>query len=159
MFADQMLGHKLVTKQTGAAGKICNAVYICERKYVRREYYFAVLMDRASQGPVMVASSQGGVDIEAVAAENPDAILQLPIDINKGVDRAAVRNLAERLGFTPKCVDPATDTMIKLYDLFMQKDATMVEINPMAESADHEGKQSLLCLHSIFGSKQFTTGI
>ena len=49
MFADKMLGHKLVTKQTGAAGKICNAVYICERKYVRREYYFAVLMDRASE--------------------------------------------------------------------------------------------------------------
>ncbi|KAF9341653.1 Succinate--CoA ligase [ADP-forming] subunit beta, mitochondrial [Linnemannia elongata] len=121
MFADQMLGHKLVTKQTGAAGKICNAVYICERKYVRREYYFAVLMDRKSQGPVMVASSQGGVDIESVAAENPEAILQLPIDINKGVDRAAVRDLAERMGFTPKC-----------------KDATMVEINPMAESADHE---------------------
>ena len=55
MFADQMLGHKLVTKQTGAAGKICNAVYICERKYVRREYYFAVLMDRASE--VHVSSS------------------------------------------------------------------------------------------------------
>ncbi|KAF9987220.1 Succinate--CoA ligase [ADP-forming] subunit beta, mitochondrial [Modicella reniformis] len=138
MFADQMLGHKLVTKQTGAAGKICNSVYICERKYVRREYYFAVLMDRQSQGPVMVASSQGGVDIESVAAENPEAILQLPIDINKGVDRAAVRDLAERMGFTPKCVDQATDTMIKLYELFMQKDATMVEINPMAESADHE---------------------
>ncbi|KAG0212475.1 Succinate--CoA ligase [ADP-forming] subunit beta, mitochondrial [Mortierella sp. GBA30] len=138
MFADQMLGHKLVTKQTGAAGKICNAVYICERKYVRREYYFAVLMDRKSEGPVMVASSQGGVDIESVAAENPEAILQLPIDINKGVDRAAVRDLAERMGFTPKCVDQATDTMINLYDLFMQKDATMVEINPMAESADHE---------------------
>jgi len=141
MFAEQMLGHKLVTKQTGAGGKICNSVYICERQYVRREYYFAVLMDRKSQGPVMVASSQGGVDIESVAAENPDAILQLPIDINKGVDRAAVRDLAERMGFTPKCVDQATDTMINLYDLFMQKDATMVEINPMAESADHEGKQ------------------
>ncbi|KAG0010551.1 Succinate--CoA ligase [ADP-forming] subunit beta, mitochondrial, partial [Entomortierella chlamydospora] len=138
MFADQMLGHKLVTKQTGAHGKICNAVYICERKYVRREYYFAVLMDRKSQGPVMVASSQGGVDIESVAAENPEAILQLPIDINKGVDRAAVRDLAERMGFTPKCIDQATDTMINLYDLFIQKDATMVEINPMAESSDHE---------------------
>ncbi|KAF8975243.1 Succinate--CoA ligase [ADP-forming] subunit beta, mitochondrial [Entomortierella lignicola] len=138
MFADQMLGHKLVTKQTGAAGKICNAVYICERKYVRREYYFAVLMDRKSQGPVMVASSQGGVDIESVAAENPEAILQLPIDINKGVDRAAVRDLAVRMGFTPKCIDQATDTMINLYDLFIQKDATMVEINPMAESSDHE---------------------
>ncbi|KAG0285934.1 beta' subunit [Linnemannia gamsii] len=138
MFAEQMLGYKLVTKQTGAGGKVCNSVYICERQYVRREYYFAVLMDRKSQGPVMVASSQGGVDIESVAAENPEAILQLPIDINKGTDRAAVRDLAERMGFTPKCVDQATDTMIKLYDLFIEKDATMVEINPMAESADHE---------------------
>ncbi|KAG0325327.1 Succinate--CoA ligase [ADP-forming] subunit beta, mitochondrial [Dissophora globulifera] len=138
MFAEKMLGHTLVTKQTGAAGKICNVVYICERKYVRREYYFAVLMDRKSQGPVMVASSQGGVDIESVAAENPEAILQLPIDIEKGVDRAAVRDLAVRMGFTPRCVDQATDTMIKLYELFMSKDATMVEINPMAESADHE---------------------
>ncbi|KAK3814112.1 MAG: ATP-grasp domain-containing protein [Benniella sp.] len=138
MFAEQMLGHKLVTKQTGASGKICNAVYICERQYVRREYYFAVLMDRKSQGPVMVASSQGGVDIESVAAENPEAILQLPIDIDKGIDRAAVRGLAERMGFTPRCLEQATDTMINLYDLFMQKDATLVEINPMAESADHE---------------------
>jgi succinyl-CoA synthetase beta subunit len=139
MFAEKMLGYKLVTKQTGAGGKICNSVYICERQYVRREYYFAVLMDRKSQGPVMVASSQGGVDIESVAAENPEAILQLPIDINKGADRAAVRDLAQRMGFTPKCVDQATDTMIRLYDLFMEKDATMVEINPMAESANHEG--------------------
>ncbi|KAG0253491.1 Succinate--CoA ligase [ADP-forming] subunit beta, mitochondrial, partial [Linnemannia exigua] len=138
MFAEKMLGHKLVTKQTGAGGKICNSVYICERQYVRREYYFAVLMDRKSQGPVMVASSQGGVDIESVAAENPEAILQLPIDIEKGVDRTAVRDLAERMGFTPKCVDQATNTMVKLYDLFIEKDATMVEINPMAESADHE---------------------
>lgn len=146
MFAEKMLGHKLVTKQTGAAGKVCNSVYICERKYVRREYYFAVLMDRKSQGPVMVASSQGGVDIESVAAENPDAILQLPVDINKGADRAAVRDLAERMGFTPKCVDKATDTMIKLYELFMDKDATMVEINPMAESADHEGNRCYLDL-------------
>ncbi|KAF9099542.1 hypothetical protein BGX23_001183 [Mortierella sp. AD031] len=138
MFAEKMLDRKLVTKQTGAAGKICNSVYICERQYVRREYYFAVLKDRKSQGPVMVASSQGGVDIESVAAESPEAILQLPIDINKGADRAAVRDLAGRIGFTPKCVDQATDTMLKLYDLFIQKDATMVEINPMAESADHE---------------------
>ncbi|KAF9100989.1 hypothetical protein BGX29_006095 [Mortierella sp. GBA35] len=134
----KMLDHKLVTKQTDAAGKICNSVYICERQYVRREYYFAVLMDRKSQSPVMVASSQGGTDIESVAAESPEAILQLPIDINKGADRAAVRDLAGRIGFTPKCVDQATDTMLKLYDLFIQKDATMVEINPMAESADHE---------------------
>ncbi|KAF9547344.1 beta' subunit [Mortierella hygrophila] len=144
MFAGMMIGHKLVTKQTGAAGKVCNSVYICERQFVRREYYFAVLMDRKSQGPVMVASSQGGVDIESVATENPEAILQLPIDINKGAGRAAAKDLAKRIGFTPKCVDQAIDTMIKLYELFMEKDATMVEINPMAASADHE----VMCMNA-----------
>ena len=141
---------KLVTKQTGAARKVCNSVYIYERQYVRREYYFVVLMDRKSQGPVMVASSQGGVDIESIAAENPEAILQLPININKGADRAAVRDLAERMEITPKCVDRATDTMIKLYELFMEKDATMVEINPMSESADHEGNRRYLELADAY---------
>ncbi|KAJ1933531.1 succinate--CoA ligase beta chain, partial [Linderina pennispora] len=62
--AQQMIGHKIFTKQTGAHGKPCNKVFIVERKYVRREYYFAILMDRATQGPVIVASSEGGVDIE-----------------------------------------------------------------------------------------------
>ncbi|KAF9427817.1 Succinate--CoA ligase [ADP-forming] subunit beta, mitochondrial, partial [Entomortierella beljakovae] len=138
VLAEQMIGHKLVTKQTGAGGKICNSVYICEREYVRREYYFAVLMDRKSQGPVMVASSQGGVDIEGVAAESPEAILTLPIDINQGADRNAVRNLAVKMGFTRKCVEEATDTMMKIYDLFIKKDATMVEINPMAETVNSE---------------------
>ncbi|KAK9764421.1 succinate--CoA ligase beta chain [Basidiobolus ranarum] len=63
MFAEQMLGHKLVTKQTGAKGRECNAVYVVEREFVRREYYFAILMDRQTGGPVLVATSQGGVDI------------------------------------------------------------------------------------------------
>ena len=62
--AGKMLGAKLITKQTGAGGRLCNSVYICERKFARREFYLAVLMDRASQGPVIVSSSQGGMDIE-----------------------------------------------------------------------------------------------
>ena len=80
MFADQMIGHKLITKQTGAAGRLCNAVFIVERKFARREFYLAILMDRGSQGPVIVASSQGGMDIETVAKENPEAIITTPID-------------------------------------------------------------------------------
>merc|ERR1712000_446480 len=71
MFAEQMIGHKLVTKQTGAAGRLCNSVYICERKFARREFYLAILMDRQSQTPVIVSSSQGGMDIETVAKETP----------------------------------------------------------------------------------------
>ncbi|OZJ06701.1 Succinate--CoA ligase [ADP-forming] subunit beta, mitochondrial [Bifiguratus adelaidae] len=142
MFAEQMLGHKLITKQTGAAGKPCNAVFICERKFVRREYYFAILMDRKTAGPVLVASSQGGVDIESVAAENPDAIITMPVDINTGLTRQQAVDLAEKVGFSPKCVDSAADTFEKLYKLFIEKDATQVEINPMAESSEHE----VLCM-------------
>ncbi|CAG8551440.1 4575_t:CDS:2, partial [Gigaspora margarita] len=141
-FAKQMLGHKLITKQTGSAGKICNSVYIVERKFVRREYYFAILQDRKTQGPVIVASSQGGVDIESVAAENPDAILTLGVDINVGLKKDDALSLAEKLGFSPKIRDEAADMMQKLYKLFIDKDCTQVEINPMAESVEHE----VLCM-------------
>ncbi|KAL1922752.1 uncharacterized protein VTP21DRAFT_9128 [Calcarisporiella thermophila] len=140
--ASKMLGHRLITKQTGAQGKLCNAVYICERKYARREYYFAILMDRKTQRPVIVASSQGGVDIEGVAAENPEAILTLPVDINTGLRPEDARDLAKRLGFSPKGIDQAADAMLNLYRLFREKDATQVEINPMSETPDHE----VLCM-------------
>lgn len=75
--AKQMLGAHLVTKQTGAEGKPCNTVMICERLYLRREAYFAILMDRESAGPVMVASPAGGMDIEKVAAETPELIFKV----------------------------------------------------------------------------------
>src|SRR6202035_1556821 len=136
-FASQMIGQKLVTKQTGPAGKICNAVYICEKKYIRREYYLAILMDRATQGPMIVGSSQGGVDIETVAAENPEAILTLPVNIADGLAREDALGLAKRMDFAPQCVEEAADTIMKLYQIFVEKDATQIEINPLAESSDH----------------------
>ncbi|EMR68667.1 putative succinyl- ligase subunit beta protein [Eutypa lata UCREL1] len=114
MFADQMIGHKLMTKQTGAAGRLCNSVYICERKFARREFYLAILMDRGSQGPVIVSSSQGGMDIEGVAKENPDAIKTTYIDINKGVTDEIARDVATSLGFSEQCVEDAKDTIQKL---------------------------------------------
>jgi len=139
MFAEKMLGHKLITKQTGAAGRACDAVYIVEREYSRREFYFAILYDRKSQGPVLVASAQGGVDIEGVAAESPEAILTESIDINKGLDLAQAKKLAERVGFSGSTVEDAATTMVKLYKLFTEHDATLVEINPMAISNAGKG--------------------
>ncbi|KAI9314407.1 hypothetical protein BX666DRAFT_1879475 [Dichotomocladium elegans] len=140
--AEKMLGHKLITKQTGAAGKPCNAVYICERKYARNEYYFAILMDRKAAGPVVVASSEGGVDIETVAKENPDAIVTMPVDIKVGLTSEQAKELAQRVGFSPVAVDKAAETFQNLYKLFIEKDATQVEINPLSESSDHE----VLCM-------------
>ncbi|KAL4734959.1 hypothetical protein BDV11DRAFT_197059 [Aspergillus similis] len=138
MFASQMIGHKLITKQTGAAGRLCNAVFIVERKFARREFYLAVLMDRQTQGPVIVASSQGGMDIEAVAKENPDAIITTPIDINVGVTDAIATKIANELGFSEQCVDDARKTIQNLYKAFMETDATQIEINPLSETSDHQ---------------------
>jgi succinyl-CoA synthetase beta subunit len=147
MFADQMIGHKLVTKQTGAAGRLCNSVYICERKFARREFYLAILMDRASQGPVIVSSSQGGMDIEGVAKENPEAIHTTYIDINKGVTDDIARGIATQLGFSEQCIEDAKDTIQKLYQIFLEKDATQIEINPLSETSDHQ----VLCMDAKFG--------
>jgi len=138
MFADQMIGHRLVTKQTGAKGRLCNSVYICERKFARREFYLAILMDRASQSPVIVASSQGGMDIETVAKDTPEAIITTTIDINKGVTDEIARNIATELGFSEQCIEDAKSTIQKLYKVFMEKDATQIEINPLSETSDHE---------------------
>ena len=138
MFADQMIGHKLITKQTGAGGRLCNAVYICERKFARREFYLAILMDRQTQGPVIIASSQGGMDIETVAKEFPEAIITTYIDINKGVTDDVARNIAHDLGFSEQCIEDAKDTIQKLYKIFMEKDATQIEINPLSETNDHQ---------------------
>lgn len=138
MFADQMIGHKLVTKQTGAQGRLCSSVYICERKFARREFYLAILMDRASQSPMIIASSQGGMDIETVAKESPEAILTTPISIHTGVTDEIARKIANDIGFSPQCITEAATTIQKLYQVFMDKDATQIEINPLSETSDHQ---------------------
>ncbi|XP_074160834.1 succinate--CoA ligase [ADP-forming] subunit beta, mitochondrial [Sminthopsis crassicaudata] len=132
----QMIGKKLFTKQTGEKGRICNNVLVCERRYPRREYYFAITMERTFQGPVLIGSSQGGVNIEDVAAENPEAIFKEPIDIMEGIKMEQAVRLARNMGFPSNLVDSAAENMMKLYELFLKYDATMVEINPMVEDAD-----------------------
>jgi succinyl-CoA synthetase beta subunit len=137
-----MIGHKLITKQTGAAGRPCNAVYIVERKFARREFYLAILMDRQRQGPVIVASSQGGMDIEEVAKQNPAAIKTYPIDIHKGVTDDLAQQIAQEIGFSEQSVETAAGEIQKLYKLFKERDATQIEINPWSETTDHE----VLCM-------------
>ncbi|KAJ5895419.1 hypothetical protein N7495_007110 [Penicillium taxi] len=138
MFAEQMIGHKLITKQTGAAGRQCDSVLICERKFARREFYLAVLMDRATQSPVIVSSSQGGMDIETVAKETPDAITTTPINIHVGVTDEIARTIATDLGFSAQCIEEAKTTIQNLYRVFMERDATQLEINPLSETSDHQ---------------------
>lgn len=147
LLAENMIGHKLITKQTGAGGRLCSSVYICERKFARREFYLAVLMDRASQGPVIVSSSQGGMDIEGVAKENPDAIHTTYIDINVGVTDEMALDIANKLGFSEQCIPEAKETIQNLYKIFCEKDATQIEINPLSETSDHK----VMCMDAKFG--------
>ncbi|KAG6381402.1 succinyl-CoA synthetase beta chain SSC-beta [Boletus reticuloceps] len=146
--AREMIGAKLITKQTGSAGRICNAVMLAERRDPAHEYYVAILNDRVTQGPVLVASSQGGMNIEEVAAKDPHAIITIPIDAEKGVDPAAALELAQTLGFKDATTQKeAADIFVTLYKLFKDKDATQIEINPMAETTDGR----VLCMDAKLG--------
>ncbi|KAG8953274.1 hypothetical protein FRC04_002684 [Tulasnella sp. 424] len=146
--AGKMIGSKLITKQTGEKGRICNAVMLAERRDPSHEYYVAVLNDRATAGPVLVASAQGGMNIEEVAAKDPSAIITTPIDFEKGLDKQTALGLAKKLGFkTEQTQKEAADTFINLYKIFKDKDATQIEINPMAETQDGH----VLCMDAKFG--------
>ena len=140
--ASKMLGHNLITKQSGAQGRPVHCVAVTERFYIRRETYFAIAMDRASNGPVIVASRAGGMDIETVAHETPDAIIRVPVDIHKGISTEQCAAIADKLGFTGKNRAEAMDQFKKLYDLFIAQDATLLEINPLVETNDG----TVLCL-------------
>jgi succinyl-CoA synthetase beta subunit len=130
-----LIGDFLITKQTGAEGRICNSVMVTERKYTRKEYYLAFTNDRKFNGPVLIASTEGGVNIEEIAASNPDAIQTFPIDIIGGLTKEMALDIAVKLHIPAEDQEEVSETLIKLYNLFLSKDATMVEINPFAEDA------------------------
>jgi len=130
-----MIGDFLITKQTGAEGRICNTVMVTERKYTRKEFYIAFMNERSFNGPVCIASSEGGVNIEEVAEKNPDAIVKFPIDVVQGLDMAGAKEIATAIGIHAKKVDEVAQILLNLYDLFLTKDASMVEINPFAEDS------------------------
>ncbi|XP_023349057.1 succinate--CoA ligase [ADP-forming] subunit beta, mitochondrial isoform X4 [Eurytemora carolleeae] len=140
--AGDMIGDFLITKQTGAEGRICNSVMITERKFTRKEYYIAFMNERTFGGPVLIASSEGGVNIEEIAEKNPDAIVKTPIDITQGLSLDTAKDVAVQLGINPAKQAEVAQTLIDLYNLFLNKDASMVEINPFAE--DSQG--NFVCL-------------
>jgi len=147
-YAAKMIGSRLITKQTGAAGRICNAVMLAERREPAHEYYVAILNDRSHQGPVLVASSQGGMNIEEVAAKDPNAIITTPIPFEDGLSKESALEVAKKLGFKDEVAHgQAADIFIGLYKLYKAKDATQIEINPMAETKDG----AVLCMDAKFG--------
>jgi succinyl-CoA synthetase beta subunit len=110
---------------------------LAERRDPAHEYYVAVLNDRVSQGVVLVASNQGGMNIEEVAAKDPEAIITTPINFHTGLSRSTALDIAKKLGFkSDSAQGEAADIFVNLYKIFKEKDATQIEINPMAETND-----------------------
>lgn len=110
---------------------------VAERRMASHEYYVAILNDRASQGVVLVASAQGGMDIEGVAAREPEAIITTPINFEKGLSKGEGISIAKKIGFKAESAQSeAADIFINLYRIFKDKDATQIEINPMALTTD-----------------------
>ncbi len=125
-----MLGRTLVTHQTGPAGREVKTVLVAQSVEIEREVYFAILVDRATGGPMIVASTEGGVEIEAVAEKAPEKIIREPVDRLAGIQPYQTRKLAKHLGFTSAQIKPAFQLFDGLYRTFLSLDCSMVEVNP-----------------------------
>ncbi|MDJ0841338.1 MAG: ADP-forming succinate--CoA ligase subunit beta [Acidobacteriota bacterium] len=134
--AGEIIGMNLVTHQTGPEGKEVNKVLIEEGQNIEREFYFSILVDRATSTPIVMASTEGGMEIEEVAAENPDAILKVWADPAVGLTGFQARQLAFGLGLEGKSVNRAVKLMINCYNAFVGADATLLEINPLMLNAE-----------------------
>lgn len=136
--AAAMLGQTLVTHQTGPQGRLVRKLLVAESKEIARELYFAILLDRASKQPMIVASTKGGMDIEQVAASEPSAIVREPIHPTLGLQPYQSRKLSKRLGFTSAQMRAACKLFHAAYDLFIGCDCSLVEINPLAVTVGGE---------------------
>jgi succinyl-CoA synthetase beta subunit len=134
--AERILGMKLVTPQTGAEGRIVRRLLIEEGLDIKRELYVSVLVDRAKAAPVFMASGSGGMEIEEVAKEHPEAILRETLHPASGLQPYQARKLAFGLGLAPEVVNAAVPFFQALYRAFIETDASLLEINPCVVTGD-----------------------
>ncbi len=134
--AAKMLGMKLVTHQTGPEGRIVHRLLVEETLPIEKELYLGILVDRGEGKPVFMASAAGGMDIEQVAAERPEAILKQYVDPGMGLEPFQARKIAFSLGLKPQQINPAVQFLTSLYRAFLESDASLVEINPFISCTD-----------------------
>jgi succinyl-CoA synthetase beta subunit len=130
-FARQMLGHTLVTKQTGPHGRVVKRIYVEEGADIARELYLSALVDRESGRVAFVASEAGGMNIEEVAHDTPEKITTVAIDPSTGPSRADAEKVAKALGLSGGLVDQCADLLTRLYTAFVKSDMSLLEINPL----------------------------
>ena len=136
--AEKMLGMKLVTHQTGADGKIVNRIYIEQGVDIGRELYLGMVVDRATSAVTIMLSTEGGTEIEEVAAHNPEAILKIHVTPAVGVQAFQIRNVAAALGLSGKLARNLTKFVTSLYEGFVAMDCSLLEINPLVVTKAEE---------------------
>jgi succinyl-CoA synthetase beta subunit len=117
-------------------GHTVHRVLVAEASDIAEEYYFSFLLDRSNRTFLAMASREGGVEIEQVAVENPEALAKVPVDAIVGVDQALAREIAVAAGYPAEILDQAANVIVKLWDVFTKEDATLVEVNPLVKTPD-----------------------
>jgi succinyl-CoA synthetase beta subunit len=147
IIANQMIGQVLVTHQTGDSGKVVNKVMVAQAVDISKEYYLAILMDRESRAPVIVASTEGGVNIEEVAEKTPEKIIRETIHPLAGLQPYEIRKISSNLGLAGDTAKQFGNLLRALYKLFISCDCSLVEINPLVTTPDGQ----VLALDAKFG--------
>ena len=133
-YASNILGHRLVTKQTGPTGKMVNNLYIEAGCAIAHEYYLALLVDREADSVLIMASTEGGVDIEEVAENTPEAIHKEWVNPREGLQEDQKNSLADSLGLTGSAHDSFVEMIGQLERMFVERDCSMIEINPLVRT-------------------------
>ena len=149
--ADNMLGKTLVTKQTGPDGRVVSTILVAAAETIKREFYLAVLLDRANSRPLIMASTEGGVEIEEVAAKTPEKIVKEWVDPAVGLQPYQTRKIASALGLKGDLFNQACKLIAGVYKTWWECDASMVEINPLAIVETPEGKEAIVCVDAKIG--------
>ena len=134
--ADELLGKRLVTHQTGPRGKVVYRLYVEAATEIAKEFYLGLVLDRKSERLMVVASSAGGMEIEDISHDKPETLIRLSVDPAVGMQPFQAREIAFDLGFEAKQVAKVVETLLGCYRAFRELDATMVEINPLVLTAD-----------------------
>ena len=149
--AEAMLGQVLVTKQTGPDGRVVGTVLVAAAEDIKKEFYLAVLLDRANSRPLVMASTEGGVDIEEVAEMHPEKIIKMHVDPAMGFQPWQGRKIAAALGFKGELAGQCAKLVAGVYKTWWECDASMVEINPLCVCLGLDGKEKLIAVDAKIG--------
>ena len=136
--ASQMIGMKLVTPQTGTEGKIVNKIYVEASSNIKKEYYVSIVLDRNNNCITIAASTEGGVEIEKVAKQNPEKIISVHVDYTTGLQNFHISKLGFGIGLSNNKLKNFSKIIKSLYNAFIDTDASQIEINPLVETIENQ---------------------